>query len=176
VWAPNGRPPDGRRFHAPFLWATLVDGPRGPWYSGDVLSVDSPPVERRRDMKRLISMFAVALLFLAAASAQAGGPGFGSLYYEGEVVRTIVPPAASPNEGVDDLYAIQGGVPDQLAVIAVAPGDPDFHGGHWAFHSVTWNVAPYLLTSEDDIFTAAGVGDVTITRVPQNDFLCPVQP
>jgi len=123
-------------------------------------------------MKRLISWVAVAVLVLAAASAQAARPGFGELYYEDEVVRTIVPPAAFPNEGVDDLYVI----PDQLAVIAVAPGDPDYHGGHWAFHSVTWNVAPYLLTSEDDVFDAAAAGDVTIERIPENDFLCPVQP
>jgi hypothetical protein len=123
-------------------------------------------------MKRLISLVVVAVLFLAVASAQAARPGFGELYYEGEVVRTVVPPAAFPKEGIDDLYAI----PDQLAVIAVAPGDPDFHGGMWAFHSVTWNVAPYLLTSEADVFEAAAAGDVTIERIPENDFLCPVQP
>lgn len=122
-------------------------------------------------MKRLISLVAVAVLVRAAASAQAARPGFGSLYYEDEVVRTIVPPAAFPNEGVDDRYVI----PDQLAVIAVAPGDPDYHGGHWAFHGVTWNVAPYLLTSEDDVFDAAA-GNVTIERIPENDFLCRVQP
>ena len=59
---------------------------------------------------------------------------------------------------------------------AVAPGDTDYHGGHWAFHSVTWNVASYPLTSEAEVLAAAAAGDVTITRVPENDFLCPVQP
>jgi len=58
----------------------------------------------------------------------------------------------------------------------VAPGDPDFHGGRWAFHSVEWNVDPYLLTSEAEVLGAAAAGDVTITRLPENDFLCPVQP
>jgi hypothetical protein len=123
-------------------------------------------------MKRLISFVVVAALFLAAASAQAARVGFGELFYEGEVVRTVVPPAAFPNHGVDDLYVI----PDQLAVIAVAPGDPYYHGGHWAFHKVTWNVDAYLLTSEADVFAAAEAEDITIERVPENDFLCPVQP
>jgi hypothetical protein len=89
-------------------------------------------------------------------------------------VRTIVPPAETPKEGVDDLYAI----PNQLAVAAVAPGDPDYHGGKWAVHSVSWNegVTPYLLTSADAVLAAAAAGDITITRVPQNDFKCPIQP
>lgn len=99
-------------------------------------------------------------------------PGFGFLYHEGEVVRTVVPPAANPTEGRDNLYVF----PDQLAVAAVAPGDQDYHGGHWAFHSVRWNVSPYLLTSEAEVLAAATAGDVTIIRVPGNDFKCPIQP
>jgi hypothetical protein len=114
------------------------------------------------------------LLLVTAAPSFAATPTFGELYYDGEVVRTIVPPAEMKREGVDDLYAI----PNQLAVTAVAPGDPDYHGGQWAFHRVTWNegVTPYLLTSADAVLAAASAGDVTITRVPGNDFKCPIQP
>jgi hypothetical protein len=104
--------------------------------------------------------------------ALAARPGFGELYYEDMIVRTVVPPAAMPQVGRDDLYV----VPNQLAVAAVAPGDRDYHGGMWAVHLVTWNVAPYLLTSEDDVLGAEAAGDVTITRVPENDFECPIQP
>ena len=64
----------------------------------------------------------------------------------------------------------------QLAVAAVAPGDPNYHGGQWAFHHVEWNVEPYLLTSEDEVLAAWSDGDVTVTRVPGNDFKCPIQP
>lgn len=99
-------------------------------------------------------------------------PGFGQLYHDGEIVRTIVPPAAAPKEGVDNLYVI----PDQLAVAAVAPGDRDYHGGKWAVHTVSWNVAPYDLTSEEEVLAAESAGDVDVTRVPENDFKCPVQP
>ena len=68
------------------------------------------------------------------------------------------------------------GAEDQLGIAAVAPGDQDYHGGKWAFHSVTWNVEPYLLTSEAAVKDAEAADDVTITRVPENDFKCPIQP
>ncbi len=113
-----------------------------------------------------------AVLLASFAPAVAARPGFGELYYEGQVVRTVVPPAANPQEGRDNLYA----VPDQRAVIGVAPGDPGYHGGHWAFHSVSWNVDPYELTSEAAVMAAEMADDITITRIPANDFKCPVQP
>lgn len=125
------------------------------------------------DMKRLnVMSIAAAVLLVAMSPTQASEVGFGELYYEGQIVGTVVPPASSPREGRDNLYA----VPDQLSVIGVAPGDRNYHGGHWAFHSVTWNVAPYLLTSEADVLAAAMAGDVTITRLPSMDFRCPVLP
>ena len=123
-------------------------------------------------MKRVsVLSIAAAVLLVAMAPTQAARPVFGELYYEGGTVGTVIPPASSPREGRDNLYAI----PAQLAVIGVAPGDPDYHGGHWAFHSVVWNVTPYLLTSQTDVLAAAMVGEITITRDPTMDFLCPVR-
>jgi hypothetical protein len=81
-----------------------------------------------------------------------------------------------PQEGRDALYVVMNGAEGQLAVAAVAPGDRSYHGGQWAFHSVVWNVGPYLLTSDDAVLAAADAGDVTITRVLENDFKCPIQP
>lgn len=132
-------------------------------------------------MKSLRSLIlALALLAATATPALAGRPPFvfpgGCCYYNGTVVRTVVPPAATPDDGRDNFYAVMGGVTGQKAVVAVAPGDKGYHGGDWAFHSVTWNVAPYLLTSEGAILAAAALGDVTITRNPVNDFKCPIQP
>ena len=121
----------------------------------------------------------VAVLFAIAAvsfSSVHAKPNVGQLYYDGRIVRTLVPPSASPREGRDNLYAIMDGVTGQLAVTAVAPGNPDYHGGQWAFHAVTWNTTPYLLTSEADVQAAAGRGDVSISRDPSKDFKCPIQP
>ncbi len=98
--------------------------------------------------------------------------GFGELYYEGEVVRTVVPPAAMKKTGTDDLFV----VPNQRPVIAVAPGDKEYHGGKWAVHLVDWINEPYLLTSAADVHAAYDAGDISLTRAIGADFKCPVQP
>ncbi|MBI4175949.1 MAG: hypothetical protein HY518_01995 [Candidatus Aenigmarchaeota archaeon] len=131
-------------------------------------------------MEKIITGILAAVLIAAIASpALASRPGFvfpgGCCFYDGDTVRTVVPPAAFPNQGTDNFYAIAGGAAGQKGVVAVAPGDIGYNGGHWAFHSVTWNTAPYLLTSEAAVLAAEAAGDVTITRIPANDFLCPIQ-
>jgi hypothetical protein len=103
-------------------------------------------------------------------------PG-GCCFYDGRMVRTVVPPAANPREGRDNFYGFPSTAANgQKGVVAVAPGDQNYHGGQWAFYAVTWNVAPYLLTSEAAVLAAAGLGHVSVTRVPDNDFKCPIQP
>lgn len=101
----------------------------------------------------------------------------GCCFYQGHVVRTVVPPASTPQKGRDNFYAFPSdGAAGQKGVVGVAPGDQNYHGGHWAFHAVAFNVTPYLLTSEQAVLTAAAAGDVSITRVATNDFRCPIQP
>jgi hypothetical protein len=127
--------------------------------------------------KLFIGMLAVVfitILSLPAVAKKDRPVGFGFLYYDGEVVRTVVPPAAMPFMGRDNLYAFPNG--EQMAITAVAPGDSEYHGGQWALHLVTWGTDPYPLTSEDEVLTAADAGDITIERVPENDFKCPIQP
>ena len=125
-------------------------------------------------MRRLLTLTFVALLVTAGLAGAKVGRGL--LWYEGSVVRTVVPPATMTKPGVDDLFVVLDGVVAQLPVAAVAPGDRDYHGGKWAFHTVEWEVEPYLLTSASQVLAAAVAGDVTITRVPENDFKCPIQP
>lgn len=120
--------------------------------------------------------FLLLLVLALLVSVAVAKPGSGTLFYDSDEVRTLVPPSAMPKEGVDDLYVVMDGVSAQLPVAAVGPGDRDYHGGKWAFYAVTWNVAPYLLTSGSQVLTAAAAGDVTLTRVPENDFKCPIQP
>ena len=125
-------------------------------------------------MKKFLTAMAFMTLFQAAPlEAQAQNPvGFGMLYYEGTTVGTVVPPASSPMEGRENFYA----VPNQMAVIATAPGDKNYRGGKWAFHTVMVNRDPGLLTSETEVLAAAVAGDISIMRVPTMDFKCPVQP
>ena len=53
----------------------------------------------------------------------------GCCYYNGIVVRTVVPPASNPKTGRDNFYGITNGVAGQKGVVGVAPGDTDYHGG-----------------------------------------------
>ncbi len=117
----------------------------------------------------------------AFAAASNSTPPFvfpaGCCYYSGQIVRTVVPPAAAPEEGTDNFYGFPGAAAaGQLGVVGVIPGMAGYHGGHWKFHAVTWNVTPYLLTSEAAVLAAGAAGDVAVTRVPANDFKCPIQP
>lgn len=127
----------------------------------------------------VVGLAVIATLALAVPAAQAR-PGFvfpgGCCFYNGLSVRTVVPPAAFPNAGIDPFYGIAGGVTGQKAVVGVAPGAEGYHGGHWAFYGVAWNTTPYLLTSESAVLAAQSVGDVTVTKDPSKDFLCPIQP
>jgi hypothetical protein len=131
--------------------------------------------------RRLVVLVGVTALTLALGpTALASPPGFVfptiCCFHDGDVVRTVVPPSVFPNLGNDPFYAVMGGAQGQLGVVGVAPGDAGYHGGHWAVYVVTWNVAPYLLTSDEAVLAAAAAGDVTVTRNPAADFLCPIQP
>ena len=135
-------------------------------------------------MKRLIasSILGGALLLGTALSAFADSPnaavGFGTLFYNGGTIHTVVVPAAFPNSGTDPFFKVTNGAAGQLGIAGTAPGSGDYHGGAWAVNLVTFNtgVTPYLLTSAQAVQTAATAGDVTVTRIPAADFRCPVQP
>ena len=107
----------------------------------------------------IFSALAIALV-LPVTQAFAATPGFGSLYYNGTIVRTVVSPAAFPNEGLDNFYKVTNGATGQLGIAAVAPGSSDYHGGHWKVFTVTFDsgVTPVLLTSEQAVLSARTLG------------------
>jgi hypothetical protein len=115
---------------------------------------------------------ALGLLLGLGGTALAGQPVKTTIWLDGALVRTILPPAASPQDGTDPFYM----VPGTGGVAAVGPGDAGYHGGHWQVYLVSWNVAMVPLTSDEAIAEAAAAGDITITRAAELDFLCPIQP
>src|SRR3989442_6164224 len=125
-----------------------------------------------------VFMVAASALALPVSSVCAATPGFGNLYYNGGIVRTVVPPAAFPNTGIDNFYKVTNGVTGQLGIASVAPGADGYHGGHWKVFIVTFNpeATPVLLTSQAAVLAAQSSGTVTVTRNASADFLCPVQP
>src|SRR5882672_9859976 len=120
----------------------------------------------------------VIALVLPVTSAFAATPGFGNLYYNGTIVRTVVPPSAFPNEGRDNFYKVTNGVSSQLGIAGSAPGSGDYHGGAWKVFVVSFHegATPVLLTSESAVLAAQSAGMVTVTRNAAADFRCPVQP
>ena len=71
-------------------------------------------------MKRLIagSILGGALLLSTALSAFAdtssAAAGFGTLFYNGGTIHTVVPPAAFPNTGTDPFFKVTNGAAGQL--------------------------------------------------------------
>ncbi len=130
-------------------------------------------------MRRMIALAAVAgamVVSLRTPALATAGKGF--LFHNGDVVRTVVPPAAIPHGGIDPIYTVTNGAEGQLGIAGVAPGDGPYHGGRWAVYLVTFNpgVEPYLLTSDEAVFAAEAAEDVTVTRNPAADNRCPLLP
>ena len=125
---------------------------------------------------RLVVGVAVAGALIAASAAPAAASvGRGNLFLHGDIVGTIVTPAPVPvGSGRDPFYSVTNGAPGQLGIAGVGPGDAGYHGGDWEFFAVTFNTAPYLLTSGEAVMAAEASGDVTVLRLPGRDFRCPV--
>ena len=133
-------------------------------------------MKTRPSIQTISIMTLAVMLVIPTSMAFAAQPGFGNLYYNGTVVRTVVPPSAT-KVGLDNFYAVTNGAAGQLGVAAVAPGHPGYHGGHWIMNLVTFSpgVTPYVLTSETAVLNAFAAGDVSI-HWDAGTFLCPIQP
>src|SRR2546428_6159482 len=97
-------------------------------------------------MKTLTTtVFALIAISLAlpVSSVFAASPGFGNLYFNGTIVRTVVVPSAFPNEGRDNFYKVTNGVSGQLGIAGEAPGSGDYHGGAWKVFTVPSRKVPH---------------------------------
>src|SRR3989454_11257035 len=89
---------------------------------------------------------------LSFDAAAASRPPFvfpaGCCYYQGRIVRTVVPPASDPQAGIDNFYGFPAGATaGQKGVVGVAPRAGGYHGGDWKLLAGTLHAAPYPLTS-----------------------------
>ncbi len=131
---------------------------------------------RIRGAMAVAALAGSALLLVAGPASASAGKGV--LFHDGGTIRTVVVSAPVPGGGTDPFYSVTNGVDGQLGIAGVAPGDGPYHGGSWEIFTVTFNggVTPYLLTSDEAVFTAEAAGDVTVSRNAAADFRCPVQP
>ncbi len=128
-------------------------------------------------MRRAISIAAVGAAVVLVLAGPAGAQtGKGQLFLDGDVVGTVVNPAALPHGGTDPFFMVANGASGQLGIAGVGPGQPGYTGGDWAVHRVTFNpgVTPYLLTSDEAVDAAEDSGDVTVVRDSGADFRCPI--
>jgi hypothetical protein len=126
----------------------------------------------------LLSATLFVLMIPAHATSTSAEVGFGHLFYNDNIVRTVVTPVSTPNQGTDNFYKVTNGATGQLGIAGVAPGADGYNGGHWKVFTVAFNqgVTPFLLKSQAEVLAAQTAGTVTVTRVGAADFLCPVQP
>lgn len=124
--------------------------------------------------------FGLSLIFAALlASALAGPVGareFGTIYVDGEAYRTFgVDARVDPGTGTDPIIAFTNF--DQGGVAKYGPGRGS-HGGRWAVTLATWAdpSEARLVTSYAEVMALAAAGDVTLERVPDADFRCPILP
>lgn len=129
-------------------------------------------------MRRLISSLVAALLLAGVTSTAvlAGGPPGVGFYVDGQLYRTVGTPTdfsgtGAPADTYDRIFALGDGLRN---VAEAKPGDRDFNGGRWMVLPITWNVAPYQLTSAEAVFAAELAGDLSIGDEPVRQFLCPV--
>jgi len=127
-------------------------------------------------MRRLFLTLALFAALSLIVAAPVGAKSFGTIYAEGDAYRTFGNPArVDPGSGTDPIIAFSNF--DQGGVAQFAPG-PGSHGGRWAVWVATWVDAgdAHLLTDFDDVIALVGAGEITLERMPNADFRCPILP
>ena len=127
-------------------------------------------------MRRTLLSLSLLAALTAVLAAPASAKSFGTIYAEGDAYRTFgVPARVDPGTGTDPIIAFSNF--DQGGVAQFAPGKGS-HGGRWQVWVATW-VNPgdaHLLTDFDDVLALVNAGDITLQRMPNADFRCPILP
>jgi len=128
----------------------------------------------------------LSLVIAVPAFAGPGQPNFSpAIYADGKAWGTkgtasLPAPTDNNEQSFDILYSFTNGAEGQLPVAEAAPGNPDYNGGRWYAHSVTWNngADAVLLTSYADIIAHASGLTITPGALddPANFFQCPLLP
>jgi hypothetical protein len=113
-----------------------------------------------------LALAAATLLPLVASASGAGGVTGPAFYVDGVLYRTVGTPTdlsgtGAPAHTFDVIYSLSpSGL--QPNVATAAPGDPDFHGGRWEVHRITFDdyataVALHDANGSGDLDSAAEV-------------------
>ena len=150
-------------------------------------------------LRTSVTVFALVIMAAAAVVAGPGQPSFApEVYADGQAWGTKgTTPLPAPNEhnlqSFDKLFVVtNSNNPDgQLPVGEAAPGNPDYNGGRWYTHTVTWTPEGFVahggtvpvLKSTEDIEFHAGLGHIMVLPgspggpgSPPMFFQCPLLP
>jgi hypothetical protein len=129
-----------------------------------------------QSMRRVLLMLSLTAAMSVALAAPVGAKTFDTIYAEGDAYRTFGNPArVDSGTGTDPIIAFSNFA--QGGVAQFAPGEGS-HGGRWAVWVATW-VDPgdaHLLTDYDDVIELVDAGEITLQRMPDADFRCPILP
>lgn len=118
----------------------------------------------------------MALAFLANAVA-AAPPRAGIRVYANDVVWASFDAAdfkPGPVQSLDKIYVLVG--EGFIPVGEASPGDPDYNGGRWEVHMVTFTgMDPTQFTNDEDLLAHAAMGHLSISS-PVRYFECPLVP
>ena len=148
------------------------------------------------NQKTVLSLTVIFFVFILTTIglANPGKPNFSAaLYADGEVWGTkgttdLPPPNEHNLQSFDKLFMITNGAPGQLPVAEAAPGNPQYNGGRWFTHIVTWTEAGMdahdplpVLMSYDDIMLHYDLGHLYVAPGspgggPATYFQCPLLP
>lgn len=127
-------------------------------------------------MRRVLLTLSLAGALSLSLAGTVGAREFGTIYAEGEAFSTFgVAARVDPGTGTDPIIAFSNF--DQGGVAQYPPGEGS-HGGRWQVWVATWVDAgdAYLLTDYDDILELVLAGEITLERVEDADFRCPILP
>lgn len=141
-------------------------------------------------MRHFLALCA-AVLVAAATAVGAGAAGAGGVtgpafYVNGQLYRTVNTPTdlsdtGAPDHSFDTIYDF-GGL--QLNVATAAPGDPDYNGGRWRVHALSFSNYPAAVSQFDtngsgnfdtasEVAAALAAGAATDLGIVKS-FVCPV--
>ena len=127
-------------------------------------------------MRRALSVLSLLAAVSLVLAAPVGAKSFGTIYAEGDAYRTFgVEARVDPGTGTDPIIAFSNF--NQGGVAQYAPGTGS-HGGRWAVWLATWTNPgdAHLLTDFDDVMALVNAGAISLQRLPDADFRCPILP
>ncbi|HEV8595814.1 MAG TPA: hypothetical protein VGR51_09820 [Thermoplasmata archaeon] len=123
------------------------------------------------------AVVALATVFFGSTATGATPPNAGLRVYANDRLwasfdATDLKPG--PAKSMDLIFVFPG--TSLMPVAEASPGDPDYNGGRWEVHAVTFTgIAPEQFTNDEQVWFHYGLGHLSISGVLRT-FECPLIP